>query len=134
MNASCDSWTIQDRVSKGITHLYASWRENGTCQLTYSQTERFVVRRSVWPLDFASASRTTIHRSARVSHTMSAAARHRVTMRSSNHNRTITNRTKGEITLKNQSRATTCRHTRSLLGTRWAPPRVRANLLIKITH
>lgn len=90
----------------------------------YLQTEHFVVFRSVWPLDFASASRTTTRRSARASHTMSAIRR--ATTRSFNRNRTTTNRTTVEIIPKSRSRATTCRRTRSPPGIRWAPPRVRA--------
>lgn len=110
--------------------------------------------RSVWPPDFASASRTTTRRSARASHTMSAAAaaeaavaaaaedlRCRVTTirwsgSRSNSNRSRVNRcsrtaaTAVAAAARSRSRATTCRRTRSPPATRSDPPQVRFSLRV----
>lgn len=130
ITVGCAFRTIKDGALKEISRQPScSWYSD--CFFFY--TERFLlVRRSVWPLDFASASRTTTRRSARVSHTMSAAANHRAMTLSSYRNRITTSRTV-EIIPKNQLRATTCHRMRSLPGTRWAPPQVRLNPAIQIT-
>lgn len=82
------------------------------------------VHRSVWPLDFASASPTRTRCSGRASHTMCATIR-RATKRSSNSRCSNSNSSKTATVPKSRSCATTCRRTRSRPETRWDPPQVR---------
>lgn len=94
---------------------------------TYWQLSVGSVSRSVWPLDFASAWRTTTRRSARASHTMSAAASAASRWATTRSSDSCSSYSRTAATPRSRSRATTCRRTRSQRGTRWVPLRVSGN-------